>query len=445
MERTVGASKKRCSEAIREWLYRHVTLAGFGRCARDCITLIALPLANAQAQTLPSTALSIVNTSRMYTDGSMNVSTAVRVSATANNTAALTFAPASPMSVTSPTNAAIQISASGAGAKALFTINSAAGHGVTITGIGNYSYGLVVSGTSGGVATANLGSGTTISTGGGSSGAGLWATAGGSIVGDHVTIQTSGAGAQGAGAIGGGAILLTNSSITTTGNDADGLLNRASHGAYEGTAALDLIGGSVSTSGDDAYGVEAEGNGGTILHNTAMHTSGAAAYGINLIDSQNGNTSIGSPALTITSDASGSQSSVATSGPAAHAIVLTNLFSGDSATLTASSTQFHAGGAGAYGLYLTGVPGSTETTTFNASTIESDQSDAIHVTGPDAFITLSNGTIVTAAPGFAALSVNADGTSAGHATLTSNSSTLTGSILTDTASTSGVLLQNGSI
>lgn len=397
-------------------------------------------------QTLPSTAISIGSgVSRTYTDGSMNVSTAIRVNASGPGaTATLLFVPASAMSVTSPTNAAIQVSGSGAGAVSRFTINSTNGAPVSIAAIGNYSYAVVASGTSGGQGIIDLGSGTTVTTGGGFYGAGLWATTGGLITGDAVTINTSGYGAQGAGSVGGGSISLTGSRIGTSGDFAYGLLNRASHGNYEGTAALAYRNGTIVTSGANAYGVEAEGNGGTVLHNTQLNTSGANAHGIRLVDSDFGTVSTGNPEVTISSDATGTPSSVVTSGAGAHAAMLVNLFAGDTATLTASNTTFHAQGAGSYGLFLTGVPGSNEIASFASSVIQSDQSDAIHVTGPNGTVTLTSGSSVIAGPGYAALSVNADGTSAGNVTLTSDASTMTGSILVDATSTANVVLRNSS-
>ncbi|ALS61733.1 autotransporter family protein [Pandoraea norimbergensis] len=408
-----------------------------------CVSLAA---GSAKAQTLPATALSVGNGKTLtYTDGSMNVSTAVRISASGGNQASLTFAPASAMSVTSPTNTAIQVSASGAGSVASFVINSSSGYGVAIAGVGNFSYGVVVSGTTGGQASADLGSGTTITTGGGQSGAGLWATTGGTINGNAVTINASGPFAQGAGAVGGGAISLTNSSITTTGISGYGLLNRASHGAYEGTAALSYRNGTITTSGASAHGVDAEGNGGTVLHNTTIATSGNGAYGIRLVDSDFGSVSTGSPEVTITSDAGGTPSTVTTSGANAHAAMLVNLFAGDTARLSASGTTFHAQGAGAYGMYLTGVPGSDEIVSLAGSVVRSDQSDAIHVTGPTGTISLTSGASLIAGPGAAALNVNADGTSAGNVALSSDASTLTGTILVDTVSTAQVALRNGTV
>lgn len=414
--------------------------------ALACLLCVGLASGQLEAQTLPATALSVGNgRSLTYTDGSMNVSTAVRVSSTGGNSASLTFAPASAMSVTSPTNTAIQVGASGAGSFSSFTINSSSGYGVAIAGIGNFSFGVVVSGTNGGQSTADLGTGTTITTSGGSGGAGLWATTGGTITGNAVTINTTGPSAQGAGAVGGGAISLTNASITTTGASSYGLLNRASHGAYEGTAALSYRSGTITTSGASAHGVDAEGNGGTVLHNTTISTSGNGAYGIRLVDSDFGSVSTGSPEVTISSDAGGTPSTVTTSGANAHAGMLVNLFTGDTATLTASGTTFHAQGSGAYGMYLTGVTGSNEIVTLNGSTVRSDQSDAIHVTGPNGTITLTSGASLIAGPGASALNVNADGTSAGNVALSSDASTLTGTILTDALSTAQVALRNGSV
>ncbi|WP_174988260.1 autotransporter outer membrane beta-barrel domain-containing protein [Pandoraea pneumonica] len=347
------------------------------------------------------------------------------------------------MSVTSPTNTAIQVSASGANSFATFTINSSNGYGVAIQGVGNYSFGVVVSATNGGLATANLGTGTTVVTGGGTSGAGLWATSGGTITGDRLIITTNGDYAQGAGAVGGGTIKLTNSSIRTYGTQAYGLLNRASHGAYEGNAALEYDTGTVLTSGAYSHGIDAEGNGATVVVNSIIGTTGTSAYGIRLVDSDFGTASTGSPNLTIRGSG-GTASSVTTSGDSAHAVVLMNLFGGDTASLTASGTTFLAQGSNAYGIHMTGVPGSTEQASFDASTIQSAQSDAIHVTGPAASVVLTNGSKVIAPRGFSALNVNADGTSAGAATLLSEGSMLTGSILTDAQSTANVALRNGS-
>ncbi|MFK0376643.1 autotransporter outer membrane beta-barrel domain-containing protein [Pandoraea sp. NPDC090278] len=410
-----------------------------------CLCCAGLTERHAMAQTLPTTPISIGNGANVtYTNGAMNTSTAIRISASNGGSSSMTFAPTSAMSVSSPTNAAIQVSASGNGSVARFTINSASGYGVSISAFGNFSFAVVASGTTNGQAFIDLGSGTSIVTGGGSSGAGLWATSGGTITGDALTINTSGYSAQGAGAVGGGAISLTNSRIFTTGDYAYGLLNRASHGTYEGTAALVYRNGTISTSGTEAHGIESEGNGATAIHNTQVQTTGASAYGIRLVDSANGTTSTGSPELTIASDSTGTRSSVSTTGAQAHAASLTNLFAGDSATFTASGTTLHAQGTGAYGLFMTGVTGSNEIASLSNSVVQSNQSDAIHVTGPNATITLTNGTSVLASPGYAALNVSADGTSPGNVTLTSDASTLTGTILTDATSTSGVVLRNGS-
>ncbi|MFK0378349.1 autotransporter outer membrane beta-barrel domain-containing protein [Pandoraea sp. NPDC090278] len=411
-----------------------------------CAVALSVTGVDAYGQALPpSTAISVpAGTNAIYTSGTQNSATAVRVSSSAGKTTTLTFAPVSDMSVTSPINTAIQIMATGANSIATFNIDSTSGYGVSIQGIGGYSFGVVVSGTSGGQASANLGTGTRITTGGGASGAGLWATSGGTIVGDRTTIVTSGDYGQGAGAVGGGSIKLSNSSITTYGIGAYGLLNRASHGTYEGTAALEYDVSSIITSGASAHGIDAEGNGATIVRDSTIVTSGTGAYGIRLVDSDFGTVSTGNPTLTIISTGGGVPSSVATSGDSAHAVVLRNLFSGDTASLNATGTTFHAQGSNAYGLFMTGVPGSHEHAAFSASTIQSNQSDAIHVTGPDASITLTNGSRVIAAQGFSALNVNADGTSAGNATLTSDSSTLTGRILTDALSVANVALRNGS-
>lgn len=280
-----------------------------------------------------------------------------------------------------------------------------------------------------------IGSGVHIATSG-SNGYGLWSTSFASIVADGVTINTTGPGGTGAGVVGNGTLELTNSTIDTTGNSGIGLVNLFSHGEYLGHSALEVQNVSLTTHGNDSAGAFLQGSGSTFFTNVVGETYGPGAPGVISADGAD---------LLVTSDSSvaGAPSSFITVGADSPALMIVNSEANET-TVNANRSTFHASGPQSYGALLTGVAGSTEVLTAANTRILSDQSDAIRVEGPLARISLSDGSVVTAGAGSAALNVVATADGPGEAALAADNSTLTGSILTDAASTSNVSLTGGS-
>ncbi|WP_080413210.1 autotransporter outer membrane beta-barrel domain-containing protein [Burkholderia ubonensis] len=292
---------------------------------------------------------------------------------------------------------------------------------------GQNAYGLYAIGTG-----SNLtATGITVSTSGNNS-IGAYNQGGGLITLDDVSIVTAGSNARGVqigaqGVVGNGTtenvIQISNSTVTTTGDNSTGLLasdnatlNAANVGVLTsgassfGAAALfgaqmQLKGGSVSTSGDDAWGLVVAG---------MPATSG----------------DVGTTAPSITA----SGLTISTSGqnaPAAYVAGGTNLSAADS-TLKATG----AGSDVVYGAaYDTTAAASAS---FADSTLESAQANGLHASGAALSVSLDNSTVTAGnhamiADSGATLNVVADG------------STLTGTADVDSASTLDATLQNSSI
>src|SRR5271157_6198149 len=171
---------------------------------------------------------------------------------------------------------------------------------VAISMTGPNSYGVEASGSG----LVDINPGTTITTSG-IGGLGIFALAGGTVTANGITITTSGFlspggfHADGAATMG-GTINLENSSITTAGDNADGLHVLGGNGEIIGTnltivtsgrmaagaeadngGSIQLSGGSISTSGADAYGAVALTSGTINLKpGTVINTSGNGSYGL---------------------------------------------------------------------------------------------------------------------------------------------------------------------
>ncbi|RBP06411.1 hypothetical protein DFR50_13131 [Roseiarcus fermentans] len=164
----------------------------------------------------------------------------------------------------------------------------------------------------------------------------------------------------------GGVLRLTNTTISTAGDGAAGV--------YTGAGGVTTIGGgSVTTSGQSAYGLLASGAGANVTTSNGLTiaTTGAGASGV--VTNGGGSTSL-------------ANSSVATTGEAAHALSASG--AGTSVGLDGTNT-FATKGAGAIGVYaaLGGV--------VSAS--------------PSSITTVTTSGGVSAATGLAAHGVNADG------------------------------------
>src|SRR5271166_4999900 len=144
---------------------------------------------------------------------------------------------------------------------------------VAISMTGPNSYGVEASGSG----LVDINPGTTITTSG-IGGFGIFALAGGTVTANGITITTSGFlspggfDADGAATMG-GTINLENSSITTIGDNADGLHVLGGNGEIIGTNLT------IVTSGRMAAGAEADNGGSIQLSGTSISTNGADAYG----------------------------------------------------------------------------------------------------------------------------------------------------------------------
>src|SRR6516225_6304680 len=150
--------------------------------------------------------------------------------------------------------------------------------------------------------TINLTPGTVISTSGRGS-YGLLAMSGGNIIGNGISVTTTGGlglllnSADGA-ATTGGKFNLENSSITTSGDNADGLHVLGGNGAIIGTnlaivtsgriaagaeadngGSIQLSGGSISTGSDGSFGLIATNGANITAEGITVNTAGANAYG----------------------------------------------------------------------------------------------------------------------------------------------------------------------
>jgi hypothetical protein len=144
---------------------------------------------------------------------------------------------------------------------------------VTISMTGPNSYGVEASGSG----LVEINPGTTITTSG-IGGLGIFALDGGTVTANGITITTSGFlspggfDADGAATLG-GTINLANSSITTSGDNADGLHVLGGNGEIIGTNLT------IVTSGRMAAGAEADNGGSIQLSGSSISTTGANAYG----------------------------------------------------------------------------------------------------------------------------------------------------------------------
>ncbi|KAB8312452.1 autotransporter outer membrane beta-barrel domain-containing protein [Erwinia endophytica] len=167
--------------------------------------------------------------------------------------------------------------------------------------------------------------------------------AGSTVDGSGVTITTSGSNAYGVMAVySGGQLTLTDSTITTAGQTALGL-------AVTGGGGAELTDSVISTSGSTAYGVLVSGSGSATLQNTAVTTTGDNAYGI---------AASGSDAVIDATD-----STLSTSGDSAYAVLAT---AGSTVSLTDSTISTSGDLSG--GLYA------LSSSTINADGITIDTS-----------------------------------------------------------------------
>jgi autotransporter family porin len=219
---------------------------------------------------------------------------------------------------------------------------------------------------------------------------GLFAVSGGSIVGSGASVTTSGGlgdllnAPDGAAALG-GTIHLENSSIRTSGDNANGLhvldanskifgtnlavvtSGRAAAGAEaDNGGSIQLNGGSITTAGVDAAGALAQ-RGGTITLNPGivMNTSGNGSYGLFALS---GGSIIGNGASVTTSGGLGAllntaDGAVALTGPSGPG------------TITLQNSTISANGPGANGLFVSG-PGSSIALT-NSNVLSSKGSGAL--------------------------------------------------------------------
>jgi hypothetical protein len=283
----------------------------------------------------------------------------------------------------------------------------------------------------------------------------------------------------------GGALSLTNSTITTAGASADGVVTSAG-------GMTTISGGSVKTTGLEALGVIAEGGGNVTISGTAVATTGDASKGLavfgagsslaasNLtvatsgtINSATGDhayaiyngyaagtpyTNGGTVTLTnVTAQTTGATSSsvvtnsggvtnisggvVETAGQDAHTLVVTG--PGSTVNLSGANT-FLTLGAGAIGLYAnqggvvnaTGAPKTTITTAGGVSPATGLGAYAVNADGAGSKITLGSATIMTA--GASAL-LASDRSASGTAGTITASGTL--GVLTENPAAAAVALQ----
>jgi fibronectin-binding autotransporter adhesin len=176
---------------------------------------------------------------------------------------------------------------------------------VTISMTGPNSYGVEASGSG----LVEINPGTTITTSG-IGGLGIFALDGGTVTANGITITTSGFlspggfDADGAATLG-GTINLANSSITTSGDNADGLHVLGGNGEIIGTNLT------IVTSGRMAAGAEADNGGSIQLSGSSISTTGANAYGAVALTSGMVNLK---PGTVINTSGNGSYGLFATSG-----------------------------------------------------------------------------------------------------------------------------------
>ena len=268
------------------------------------------------------------------------------------------------------------------------TVNVSGAVVISMTGPGSYGVEASRSGL------VQINPGTTITTSG-IGGFGIFALTGGTVTANGISITTSGFlspggfNADGAATLG-GTINLENSSIATSGDNADGLHVLSANGEIIGTnltivtsgrmaagaeadngGSIQLRGGSISTSNDGSFGLIATNGGNVTAQGITINTAGANAYGafartngtVNLnpgtVINTSGNGSYGLFALSggnITGDginvtttgrpdlllntADGAAALTGTSGPA---------------TITLQNSAISANGLGANGLFVSGA------------------------------------------------------------------------------------------
>ena len=251
--------------------------------------------------------------------------------------------------------------------------------GASISTTGDDAYGAVAESSG----TMNLKPGTVISTSGNGS-YGLFAMSGGVIAGNGISVTTSGGlglllhTADGVATMG-GIINLANSSITTSGDGADGLHVLGGNGEIIGTnlsivtsgllaagaeadngGSILLSGSSISTTGAEAYGAVAQTSGTvTLKSGTAINTSGNGSYGL---FATNGGTIVGNGISVTTTGrlgfllntADGAAASTGSSGPG---------------TMVLANSTINATGLLANGLLVSG-PGSS-ISIFNSNVVSS--------------------------------------------------------------------------
>jgi len=261
---------------------------------------------------------------------------------------------------------------------------------VAISMSGPNSYGVEASGSG----LVQINPGTTITTSG-IGGFGIFALTGGTVTANGISITTSGFlspggfNADGAATLG-GTINLENSSIATSGDNADGLHVLSTNGEIIGTnltivtsgrmaagaeadngGSIQLRGGSISTSNDGSFGLIATNGGNVTAQGITINTAGANAYGafartngtLNLnpgtVINTSGNGSYGLFALS-GGNITGNGINVTTTGrpdlllnTADGAAALTG--TSGPATITLQNSAISANGLGANGLFVSGA------------------------------------------------------------------------------------------
>ena len=268
-----------------------------------------------------------------------------------------------------------------------------------------------------GIGSVELGPNTIITTAG-SGGIGIFALTGGTVTANGVAITTSGIlslsgfSADGAAALG-GTIILDNSSITTSGANANGL-----H-AFDANSKIFGTNITITTSGALASGVKAENGGQVNLNGATVTTQGAGAFGLSLSGAGSRITLTNSNLLSL----QGSGASV-----------------NNGASLTLSGTNLTAL---VHGIVATGGnAGAPNTVNISGGNLIPVLGDALQVQNGATNIAVSNGATVT---GNSALLRVLDSTGETVVNLTASHASLLGDIFADSASQTTVNLTDSTV